>query len=197
MFEPGNTQADPLFAQGAALVVGGDNDLGEAICVLLAGAGSHVCLACNIDPLAAQRTAARVHALGQEAVVAPVDSSDPQALQAFATAAAAQFGSIHSLVVVPPPQATRARIGDIPPADWARSINAEANGCFNTIHAVLPHLRRARGSCVVLTAAAITKIPAQSSLSNVPKAATSMLVLALAKEEARHGVRDKCVAPVL
>jgi NAD(P)-dependent dehydrogenase (short-subunit alcohol dehydrogenase family) len=51
------------------------------------------------------------------------------------------------------------------------------------------------GSLIALTAAATRRYPPRDSLSAVPKAAIEQLVVAVAKEEGRFGIRANCVAP--
>ena len=73
-------------------------------------------------------------------------------------------------------------------------VNTLADGFFHLVGAVLPHLRRARGSLTALTSAGLARFPPRDILSVAPKAAIEALVRGLAREEGRHGVRANCVA---
>ena len=184
------------FAEGVALVVGGTGGLGSAICRALAAEGSNVALSYRANAEAADDVAAQVEAAGGRAMTAAVDLELPESVHAFVDAAVAEFGAIHSVVYASGPPLEFLYINEITPQEWARVINADVNGCFNMVEAVVPHLRRQRsGNIVALVTGAVDRSPPRDILSAAPKAAIQMLIRGVAREEGRNGIRANLVGP--
>jgi NAD(P)-dependent dehydrogenase (short-subunit alcohol dehydrogenase family) len=184
------------FSEGAALVIGGSGGIGAAICVVLAEAGANVALSYRSRSEAAAAVVADVEKLGRKAIAAPVDLEDVASVEALVDQTIGAFGFIHSVVYASGPPLEFLYINEITSKEWARVINADVNGCFNMIEAVLPHLRERRaGSIVALVTAAVDRSPPRDILSAAPKAAIQMLVRGVAREEGRSGIRANCVGP--
>jgi NAD(P)-dependent dehydrogenase (short-subunit alcohol dehydrogenase family) len=184
------------FTQGTALVIGGSGGIGAAICRALADAGSNVVLSYRSKRDAAGKVVADVKARGRDALAAQVDLADIASVNRIVAEATQKFGSIHSVVYASGPPLEFLYINEIKPEEWARVINADVNGCFNLVSAVLPHFREQRGgSFVALVTAAVDRSPPRDILSAAPKAAIQMLVKGVAREEGRYGVRANCVGP--
>jgi NAD(P)-dependent dehydrogenase (short-subunit alcohol dehydrogenase family) len=184
------------FSGGCALIVGGSGGLGAAICATLAEMGSDVALTYKTRREAAERVAAGVEAKGCRAAVVKADLETPEAIRAAVDRAILEFGFIHSVVYASGPPLEFLYINEIGASEWARVINADVNGCFNLIEAVLPHLRERRsGSIVALVTAAVDRSPPRDILSAAPKAAIQMLIRGVAREEGRSGIRANCVGP--
>ena len=184
------------FEKGAALVIGGTGGIGKAICLALAKAGSDVAFSYRSKREAADQLVAEIERLGRKAYAAQVDVGDAQAASAFAAETAERFGAIHSAVYAAGPALEFLYINEIKAEEWARVINADVNGCFNFVSAVLPQFRAQRGgSIVALVTAAVDRAPPRDILSAAPKAAIQMLMRGVAREEGRYGVRANCVGP--
>jgi len=80
-------------------------------------------------------------------------------------------------------------ISRIEPALFRDTMEQDAFGCFNLIHAALPHLRSAKGSFVALATPALRRYAVKDVLSVAPKAAIEALVRGVAAEEGRFGIR--------
>lgn len=187
---------DKNFENGAALVIGGSGGLGAAVCRALADAGSDVALSYNSRPEAAEAVVADVRQRGKQAYAAKVNLLDPSSVEHFVADVIARFGFIHSAVYAAGPPLEFLYINEIDSAEWARVINADVNGCFNLVSAVLPHFRaRKQGSLVTLVTAAVDRAPPRDILSAAPKAAIQMLLKGVAREEGRNGIRANCVGP--
>ena len=185
-----------IVSTGTTLVVGGTGGIGSAICRALAGHGSDVAFSYKTRADAAERLSREIETLGQKSWSARVDLTDPAAVCAFVDAAIAAFGTIDSVVYAAGPPLEFLYINEIDPVDWARVINADINGCFNLVSAVLPHFRaRKRGNIVALVTAAVDRAPPRDILSAAPKAAIQMLIRGVAREEGRVGIRANCVGP--
>ncbi len=193
-----SAQHYPEFTDGVALVAGGSGGLGAAICTTLAAAGANVALTYRSRRENAERVAEDVRRHGVDAVISPLDLEDVAATQTVVDDLVRQYGRIHSVVYAAGPPLEFGRISSIAPAEWARVIGGDVNGCFNLMSAVLPHLRAQGGGAIVaVTTAALWHVPPNDILSAAPKAAIQTLMQGLALEEGRHGIRANCAAPGL
>ena len=68
------------------------------------------------------------------------------------------------------------------------------HGFFEVLTACLPALRAARGSVTLVSSAGIRRHPPGDVLSVAPKAAAEAMVMAVAREEGRYGIRANAVA---
>lgn len=186
----------PEFAHGAALVIGGSGGIGASICRVLAQSGADIALSYRSKRDVAEKVVSEIEGLGRAAFAASVDLEDTATIEAFVEQAIARFGSIHSVVYASGPPLEFLYINEIAPKEWSRVVNADVNGCFNLMAAVLPHLRaRGGGSIVALVTAAVDRSPPRDILSAAPKAAIQMLIRGIAREEGRLGIRANCVGP--
>lgn len=182
------------FEKGVAIVAGGSGGIGSAICVALAREGSDVLLTYNANREAAEKVADQIRALGRKAEIAPLKLDDPDAVSAFVNGGAERFGRVHSVVYAAGPALHMSLISQLSPKEWARVVNTDVNGCFNLVHAALPHLKGG-GALVAVITAAVERVPARDICSAAPKAAIEMLIRGVAKEEGRNGIRANCVGP--
>ena len=185
---------DVNFEKGVAVVVGGSGGIGRAVCMALAHAGSDVVLTYNANRDAAEQVANDIKALGRKAEIAQLKLEDAEATAQYVNDVAQRFGKIHSVVYAAGPALHMSLISALSPQEWARVINTDVNGCFNLVHASLPHLKGG-GSIVAVITAAVERVPARDICSAAPKAAIEMLIRGVAKEEGRNGIRANCVGP--
>ncbi|GAA2993937.1 SDR family oxidoreductase [Streptomyces drozdowiczii] len=172
-----------------ALVTGGASGIGAAVTTLLLERGARVAV------LDRDTTGAPAGALAVEA-----DVTDDAAVRAAVDRAAAELGSLHTLV-------SNAGIGaigtveDNDDAEWARVLDVNVLGMVRTARHALPHLRRAaagRPGAVSIThtcsIAATAGLP-QRALYSASKGAVLALTLAMAADHVREGIRVNCVNP--
>ncbi|TXS03417.1 SDR family oxidoreductase [Streptomyces sp. col6] len=172
-----------------ALVTGGASGIGAAVTTLLLERGARVAV------LDRDITGAPDGALAVEA-----DVTDDAAVRAGVDRAAAELGSLHTLV-------SNAGIGaigtveDNDDAEWARVLDINVLGMVRAARHALPHLRRAaaeRPGAVSIThtcsIAATAGLP-QRALYSASKGAVLSLTLAMAADHVREGVRVNCVNP--
>ncbi|MFG2599762.1 SDR family NAD(P)-dependent oxidoreductase [Streptomyces sp. NPDC048462] len=172
-----------------ALVTGGASGIGAAVATLLLERG------------------ARVAVLDRETAGAPegtlalkADVTDDAAVRDAVGRAAAELGSLHTLV-------SNAGIGSIGSVEdnrddeWTRVLDINVLGMVRTARHALPHLRRAaaeRPGAVSITQtcsiAATAGLP-QRALYSASKGAVLSLTLAMAADHVREGVRVNCVNP--
>jgi NAD(P)-dependent dehydrogenase (short-subunit alcohol dehydrogenase family) len=190
--------AQPEFAEGIALVAGGSGGLGAGVCRSLAKAGATVALTYKSRFDAAELVADEVRREGRDAIVLQMDLEDAAAVKVAVDDLKQRFGRIHSVVYAAGPPLEFQYIRDISPAEWARVMGADANGCFNLVSATLPHLReQGGGAYVAVITCALSRLPPRDILSAAPKAAIETLMRGLAVEEGRAGIRVNCAAPGL
>lgn len=176
---------------GAALVVGATGGIGAAVARLLRARGAAVALTYRRNAAAARSLA---ESLGSAATWS-LDLTDPQACADTVAAAEERFGGLHTVVYAAGPHVPMRYLSQITPAEFREQLEQDALGFFHLVHAVLPSLRRSRGSLVAVTTAATHRYPARDGLSAGPKGAVEALVRGLAAEEGKYGVRANCVGP--
>lgn len=176
-------------ATGGAFVAGGSGGIGRAICKQLAEAGCDVALTYRNGRERAEDAAALVRSAGRKAVVLQVDLRDEKAVARAVDETALDFGALHTAIYAAGPYIHMRHISRIEPALFRDTMEQDAFGCFNLIHAALPHLRSAKGSFVALATPALRRYAVKDVLSVAPKAAIEALVRGVAAEEGRFGIR--------
>ncbi len=187
----------PDFAErdGVALVTGGTGGIGAAVCRLLARRGSAVAFTYRANTQAAEELLTELTAVGVGASAIAADLTDEVAAAAVVSEVGAEFGGLHTLVHAAGPHVPQIHLSKVTPAQYRAQIEAEAVGFFNVVQPALTALRAARGSIVAVTTAATRRYPVRDGLSSGTKGAVEQVVLALAAEEGRFGVRANCVGP--
>ena len=178
---------------GVAVVTGGSGGVGSATCRALAAAGCDVVFMYHRNTDAARKTVEAVEAHGRKARAVSVDLRDEAAVAAFVADAADCPGGIHTVVTAHGPFVHLRFISQIPPAQFRESMDADAFGAYNLFYAVLPHLRKSKGSVVSMVTTALGFYAKKDILSIAPKAAIAGIVKGIAVEEGRFGVRANMV----
>lgn len=169
-----------------ALVTGGANGIGAAICQVLAEAGGEVIVA-DIDRQAGEALAQRIG--GQ---FRALDVTDNLACIALASdiepdVVIANAGIVHN---GPTAQVER--------EDFDRVVNVNLGGVFNTLRAFGPGMLARGGGAIVCTSSMCGDVvvwPQPQAAYNASKAGVDMLVKSASVEWAEGGVRVNAVAP--
>ncbi|WP_068071704.1 SDR family NAD(P)-dependent oxidoreductase [Novosphingobium lentum] len=173
------------------LVAGGSGGIGSAICREFAAQGDRVVFTYHSN---AAKAAALVAELGGGARAIGVDLADADAVRAAIDAIEHDEGPIANAVYAAGPAFEMRYAAQISPAEWARVMAVDGNGCFNLFHAALAHMKpRKAGNLLALSTCALKQPPKADLLSAAPKAAIDMLVKVIAKEEGRNGIRANTV----
>lgn len=179
------------FSGRTALVTGGGRGLGRAVSLALAREGARVVvMARSIEQLRA--VTEEIKAAGGQAIEAPVDLSDPQAIEAALGAAEVDV-AVNNAGIIEPLGVTAV----IDRERWERVIEVNLVGAFRVIRTVLPGmLTRSYGRIVNISSgvAAGEGLPRANAYS-VSKAGLEMLTRNLALELRGSGVTINAVRP--
>src|SRR5205823_1115227 len=88
-----------------------------------------------------------------------------------------------------PARASRGRLEEIDPAEWARVLAVNLTGPFNTVKAALPHLLAARGTIVNVASSAAMRGQAYAAHYAASKAGLVNFTRSIALEFASRGLR--------
>ena len=182
------------FPAGSALVIGGTGGVGEAVCRELARCGSDVVLSYHSKADKAAALVGELQGMGVQACSLQLDIGRADEVKAKIDALAQQL-RLHTVVVASGSNIPQLYIRDLGFAKWKEIIDADLNGFFAVVHATLPHLKAGGGgSYVHISSAGLHRWPERDVLSVAPKAAIEALILGIAKEEGRFGIRANSVA---
>lgn len=188
------TSPDFPEQRGVALVIGGSGGIGRAICEKLAQAGTDVVLTYRTNAEAAKEVCSAVVGHGREAMAVSLAIEDADAVASSCSEIIERFGRIHTVVNASGSHISMKFIGDLDIAEFRAVMEAETNGFFNIVHALLPHMREEGGSFVTISTTGLFRWPNRDALSVVPKAAVRAIITGIAREEGRSGIRANTVA---
>lgn len=178
---------------GAAIIAGGSGGIGAAIGRTLARSGVDVTLTYYKSRDKAEATAQEISDAGGHAGIAQVDLNDAAAVRAVVDRTAERSGELTIAVYAAGPYINMRHISRLDPQLFEETLRTDIFGCYNFLHAALPHLRKSRGVVAALVTPAIRRYAVKDVLSASPKAAIEALVRGIAAEEGRFGVRANCV----
>ena len=178
-----------------ALVTGASRGIGRGIALELAQQGWAVCVNYVEHGEAAEKTAADIRALGQNALAVQADVADGGAVEAMAHLAERELGPI-SLLVNNAGIAGQMQFQDITDQQWNRYLSVNLGGARNAIRAVLPGMLSEKRGCIVNISSIWGLRGASCEVAYAcTKAALIGLTRSLALELAPSGIRVNCVAP--
>lgn len=182
-----------------AVVTGAGKGLGCEIAEAMAEAGAHVVCA-DVDEAGNERTAARVRALGREALALRCDVTREADVVALFRAADAHFGGVdiafaNAGIADPLPQP----LHDYPSEDWHRVMAVNLTGVFHTDREALKIMvRQQRGKLINVAsmwglagASSVFPIPAY----NASKGAVVNLTRELALQYAPYNIQVNAICP--
>lgn len=182
------------MAGRTVFVTGAGAGLGRAMAQLLAAEGAATVCA-DVDAGAATATAEAIVAIGGNALAVAVDVRRADSVAAAVDEAVAWQGGLDTVVA----NAGIMVDGDaltVDLADWQRAFDVNVTGAFLTVRASLPHLLRAGGGSVVLTASTVGLVGIRGAVAySATKGAVVAMTRQLAADYASEGVRVNAVAP--
>lgn len=177
--------------------VGRPGQVGEAVAGAFVRAGARVLLI-DRDLVDASARASELEALGGQALALAGDLSDVAAVDALAAAIGAVApNGIHALVCLAGGFAMSGPVAESDPAVFHKMLAINLTTAYLTTRAMLPLLRRTRGSIVYFSSAGVLpgSTGARMAAYAAAKAGVAALMRAVADEEAPNGVRANALAP--
>ncbi|MFC2030800.1 SDR family NAD(P)-dependent oxidoreductase [Chloroflexota bacterium] len=193
------TELVSLFSLEArvALVTGGAQGIGRAICLAFASAGAAVVLA-DLKSQELKEVEAEIHSLGGQASSVVGDVTNPDDVQRMVETTTHRYGPVDVLVnsagtgrESTPPQ-------DLPLALWERILAVNLTGTFLMCQAVGRTMMKQRSGSVINLASIsglVTNKGRHVTAYVASKGGVVMLTKALAAEWAPWGVRVNTIAP--
>jgi NAD(P)-dependent dehydrogenase (short-subunit alcohol dehydrogenase family) len=182
------------LAGKVALVTGGGQGIGQAICLRLAEAGAAVVVT-DINAPHAERTAKTIQAAGGRAMAIAADVSKVSDTQQSVEACVQAFGRLDILVN------NAALVGASPLMDveedlWDRVIDIDLKGVFFQSKAAAAQMITQGGGKIINIASVDAVLPVGGLAPyDSAKGGVAMLTKSLAKELGRHGITVNAVAP--
>jgi sorbitol-6-phosphate 2-dehydrogenase len=178
-----------------AIVTGGAQGLGAAICERLAREGAHVVVA-DLNAAGAEQTAAGIAAQTDRRVIAvPVDVTDDRQVEALVGRATAEFGRLDILVSNAGILIAGA-VDEFPPSRWRAVIDVNLFGYFLCVRYAARVMKAQRSGVIIQIN---SKSGKKGSYKNSAYAAAKFggigLTQSIALELAEYGVRANAVCP--
>jgi len=183
-----------LPAEGAAFVIGGTGGAGAAVVRAFAKTGAGIAFTYNSNRRKADALVAELEGVGVKAKAYQLDIIDPAAVKTTVSEVLSDYGTIHSVVYASGPMwKNELQLADVEPAFFEFLVRSETLGFFNVVSAVIPHLRLNAGSITACTTFGNARRFDRDGQSAVPKAGIESMILYLAAEEAKYGIRANAV----
>jgi NAD(P)-dependent dehydrogenase (short-subunit alcohol dehydrogenase family) len=176
-----------------AFITGAASGIGEATAELFAEQGMQVAVNAA-DEAAVAAVVTRIDAAGGQAVPAVADVTDAAAVHRAVHAVVQRFGRLDVLVA----SAGIQRYGTVTTTSeeiWDEVFAVNVKGAFLAVRECMPHLRRTRGSVVIISSVQATVPQTEVVAYAASKGALSTFTRAVAVDEAPRGVRVNSIAP--
>lgn len=169
-----------------ALITGAGQGIGAAIAKTLAQAGAQVVINDVCDEEAVAQTLQACEQVGKRPMYCKCDISDETQVSRMMEQIVQRWGRMDILVN---------NAGIV--ADWDKSYAVNTKGMYSCCEAAKPHLEKTCGRIVILTSASVFSGGTGYPQYNVTKAGCYALVLFLAKNYAKSGIRVNGIAPAV
>lgn len=169
-----------------ALVTGAGQGIGAAIAKKLTEAGAQVVINDVCDASIVEQTLQDCESVGKRPVYCRCDISNEAQVQQMIAGIVEQYGRLDILVN---------NAGIV--ADWDKSFDVNTKAMFYCSEAAKPYLEKTGGRIVILTSASVFSGGTGYPQYNVTKAGCYALVLFLARNYAKLGIRVNGIAPAV
>jgi len=179
----------------AAIVTGGARGIGRAICEAFVEEGAAVLVA-DLHGGEAEDLARALRDSGGRADGAYCDVRSTDSVKDVVDQAARTFGGLDILVANAATLTPRATIETLEEEDWAQALAVNLTGAFHLCKHGIPHLKRAGGGSIILTASQMARVArAGSAAYCTTKGALVQLAKAMALDHADDGIRVNTLSP--
>jgi len=183
------------LAGRVAIVTGAGQGIGRAIALVFAREGACVCVG-ELKPHRGERTAAEIVAAGHEAIAVTVDVGAQASVEALVAATVERFGGVDVLVNNAHGFGPRAKLEDIPDAQFDLSWTTGVKGTWWAMRAVRPHMAaRGWGRIVNIGSLAAERGDAGLGEYSAAKAGIASLTRTAAREWGPLGITVNCIDP--
>jgi NAD(P)-dependent dehydrogenase (short-subunit alcohol dehydrogenase family) len=178
-----------------AIVTGGSQGIGEAICHAYAREGAKVAVVNNRKPEQGQAVAKKIEKSGGTAEAFRCDVSKPDECRALVKSVVESFGTVHILAAVAGIMINKP-IEDYAEEEWDAIIDVNLKGSFLMCQAVVPLMKEQRYGKIILTASvAATRAFPNAVPYCASKGGVLMITKSLAAEIAKFGINVNCISP--
>ena len=186
---PSTEQPPPV-----ALITGAASGIGRAAAELFSARGARVVLADRDE--AGERVAATLRAGGRDAAFARCDVARPGDVRDLVAQALSRYGRLDWAFNNAGTEGVSARVEDIAPEDWDRTIAVNLTGVWHCMREEIPAMRRSGGGSIV-NCSSIAGLCgfATAGAYTASKHAVVGLTRAAALECAAEGIRVNALCP--
>ena len=178
-----------------AVITGGGRGIGRAVALAYAREGAAVAIASRTRR-AVEQVAAEAALEGGRALAFSAYVTDEAAVGRLVDGAVAAFGRCDILVNAAGVPGPVAAVADLTLAEWEGGIRGNLTGTFLCCRAVIPHMRRQGGGCILNVASGLAVHPLPGiSAYGAAKAAVIQFSRVLAEEEGSNALRVFAVHP--
>jgi 3-oxoacyl-[acyl-carrier protein] reductase len=180
-----------------AIVTGAGRNIGRAIALALADAGTSVVVNARNNRTAAEAVAREIEAAGAKALVHMADVANATDVQAMVDAAVKHFGRIDILVNNAALRREKP-FAEMSYAEWREIMNVTLDGAFHCVKACLVHLKKSDAASIINIGGLSAHTGARDRAHVVTaKAGIVGFTRALAHDLAADGITVNCVVPGL
>ncbi len=182
------------FESQTAIVTGGAQGIGKAICQRLQGGGASIAI-WDLDQRLAETTAQELSG-GGAVVAVSVDVTDLASVEAALATTLERFGKVEILVNNAGISGPNATTWEYTPDDWHQVMALNLTGPFHCCRTVTPHLiEHGYGRIVSIASIAGKEGNPGAPAYSASKAGLIGLTKSLGKETAGHDISVNCVTP--